>query len=101
MRHPTPVAAGPPPRRLTVAGPPRPGRPVGDLRQFDGRVVWVDLPREYVMVPVCGERTLRAMAECRSGCAACCIAPSISPSPPALPHRKAAGVRCPHLTADL
>lgn len=35
---------------------------------------------------------------CRPGCGACCIAPSISPSFPALPHGKAAGVRCPHLT---
>jgi hypothetical protein len=38
---------------------------------------------------------------CREGCGACCIAPSISPSHPALPEGKAAGVRCPHLTADI
>jgi uncharacterized protein len=38
---------------------------------------------------------------CRSGCGACCIAPSISASPPALPHGKPAGVRCPHLTDDI
>jgi uncharacterized protein len=38
--------------------------------------------------------------DCRAGCGACCIAPSISPSIPALPDGKAAGVRCPHLTAD-
>jgi len=37
---------------------------------------------------------------CRSGCAACCIAPSISPAWPALPTGKPAGVPCPHLTAD-
>ena len=37
---------------------------------------------------------------CRSGCGACCIAPSISPSFPALPEGKPAGVVCPHLTAD-
>jgi uncharacterized protein len=41
------------------------------------------------------------MAECRPACAACCIAPSISPSHPALPHGKPAGVPCPHLTTDL
>lgn len=35
---------------------------------------------------------------CRAGCGACCIAPSISPSAPALPEGKPAGVRCPHLT---
>lgn len=38
---------------------------------------------------------------CRSGCGACCIAPSISPSLPALPHGKPAGERCPHLTHDI
>jgi hypothetical protein len=41
------------------------------------------------------------MTTCRSGCGACCIAPSISPSLPALPHGKAAGVPCPHLTPDI
>jgi Fe-S-cluster containining protein len=41
------------------------------------------------------------MLACRSGCGACCIAPSISASLPALPHGKAAGERCPHLTADI
>jgi uncharacterized protein len=40
------------------------------------------------------------MATCRAGCGACCIAPSISPSYPALPRGKPAGERCPHLTAD-
>ncbi len=39
--------------------------------------------------------------ECRPSCAACCIAPSISPSLPALPEGKPAGARCPHLTAEL
>lgn len=39
--------------------------------------------------------------QCRSGCGACCIAPSISPSHPALPEGKPAGVRCPHLTDDI
>lgn len=41
------------------------------------------------------------MADCRAGCGACCIAPSISPSWPSLPHGKPAGERCPHLTADI
>jgi Fe-S-cluster containining protein len=39
--------------------------------------------------------------ECRPGCGACCIAPSISPSIPALPDGKPAGVACPHLTAEI
>lgn len=38
---------------------------------------------------------------CRPGCGACCIAPSISSPMPGLPGGKPAGVRCPHLTADL
>jgi hypothetical protein len=38
---------------------------------------------------------------CRPGCGACCIAPSISPSHPALPQGKRAGERCPHLTDDI
>jgi hypothetical protein len=37
--------------------------------------------------------------ECRSGCGACCIAPSISPCS-ALPEGKPAGVACPHLTSE-
>ncbi len=38
---------------------------------------------------------------CRAGCGACCIAPSISSPLPRMPHGKPAGVRCLHLTADL
>ena len=38
--------------------------------------------------------------ECRIGCGACCIAPSISSPIPGMPHGKAAGVRCVQLTAD-
>ncbi|HEY1812163.1 MAG TPA: YkgJ family cysteine cluster protein [Kofleriaceae bacterium] len=41
------------------------------------------------------------MTDCRPGCGACCIAPSISASHPALPDGKPAGVRCPHLTAEI
>jgi len=39
--------------------------------------------------------------DCRPGCAACCIAISISSPLPGLPGGKPAGVPCPHLTADL
>ena len=39
--------------------------------------------------------------ECRAGCGACCVAPSISSPIPGLPDGKPAGMRCPHLTADL
>ncbi|HXE95130.1 MAG TPA: YkgJ family cysteine cluster protein [Dongiaceae bacterium] len=38
--------------------------------------------------------------ECRVGCAACCIAPSISSPIPGMVHGKPAGVRCPQLTDD-
>jgi uncharacterized protein len=37
--------------------------------------------------------------ECRSGCGACCIAPSISSPIPGMPHGKPAGVRCVQLDA--
>ncbi len=36
--------------------------------------------------------------ECRIGCGACCIAPSISTPIPGMPNGKPAGVRCIHLT---
>ncbi|NJN55849.1 MAG: YkgJ family cysteine cluster protein [Anaerolineae bacterium] len=38
--------------------------------------------------------------ECRIGCGACCIAPSISSHIPGMPNGKAAGVRCVQLTPD-
>ncbi len=41
-----------------------------------------------------------AMA-CRSGCGACCIAPSISSPIPGMPHGKPAGMRCVQLMADM
>ncbi len=39
--------------------------------------------------------------DCRPGCAACCIAPSISSPIPGMPQGKPAGVACVQLTADL
>ncbi|PKO78583.1 MAG: zinc/iron-chelating domain-containing protein [Betaproteobacteria bacterium HGW-Betaproteobacteria-15] len=38
---------------------------------------------------------------CRPGCAACCIAPSISSPLPGLPGGKPAGMPCPHLDEAL
>lgn len=38
--------------------------------------------------------------ECRAGCGACCIAPSLSSPIPGMPYGKPAGVRCVQLTAD-
>ena len=38
--------------------------------------------------------------ECRVGCGACCIAPSISSPIPGMPLGKPAGVRCVQLTED-
>ncbi len=38
--------------------------------------------------------------ECRSGCGACCIAPSINTPYAGMPNGKPAGVRCIHLMAD-
>lgn len=37
---------------------------------------------------------------CRLGCGACCIAPSISSVIPGMPNGKAAGVRCVQLSDD-
>jgi len=38
--------------------------------------------------------------QCRKGCGACCIAPSISSPLPGMPDGKPAGVRCVLLTED-
>lgn len=38
--------------------------------------------------------------DCRIGCGACCIAPSISSPIPGMPNGKPAGVRCVQLTDD-
>ena len=38
---------------------------------------------------------------CRSGCGACCIAPSITSSLPGMPQGKPAGVPCINLDADM
>ncbi|SJL82785.1 YkgJ family cysteine cluster protein [Vibrio palustris] len=38
--------------------------------------------------------------ECRLGCGACCIAPSISSPIPGMPNGKPAGVRCIQLNQD-
>jgi len=38
--------------------------------------------------------------QCRVGCGACCIAPSISSSMPGMLTGKPASVRCAHLTSD-
>ncbi len=38
--------------------------------------------------------------ECRPGCGACCIAPSISSPIPGMPRGKPAGVRCVQLDED-
>ncbi len=38
--------------------------------------------------------------DCRVGCGACCIAPSISSPIPGMPNGKPAGVRCIQLTRD-
>lgn len=39
--------------------------------------------------------------DCRPGCGACCIAPSISSAIPGMDGGKPAGVRCIHLTGDM
>ena len=41
-----------------------------------------------------------SIRSCRTGCGACCIAPSISSVIPGMPDGKPAGVRCIQLTLD-
>lgn len=40
------------------------------------------------------------LTECRAGCGACCVAPSITSPIPGMPRGKPAGVRCVQLTDD-
>lgn len=40
------------------------------------------------------------IVNCRAGCGACCIAPSISSPIPGMPEGKPAGVRCVQLSPD-
>ncbi len=40
------------------------------------------------------------IVECRKGCGACCIAPSISSAIPGMPNGKPAGVRCIQLSEN-
>lgn len=42
-----------------------------------------------------------AAVECRAGCGACCIAPSITSPIPGMPQGKPAGVRCVQLLPDM
>lgn len=46
---------------------------------------------------LCVNSCMTLTLACRPGCAACCIAPSISSPMPGLPHGKPAGVPCLHL----
>lgn len=46
------------------------------------------------------EKRVTIEMECRVGCAACCIAVSISSPIPGMPQGKPAGVRCVQLTDD-
>ncbi len=41
------------------------------------------------------------MMQCREGCGACCIAPSITSPLPGMPHGKPAGVSCAQLLPDM
>lgn len=47
-----------------------------------------------------GTRSIMTNFQCRKGCGACCIAPSISSPIPGMPEGKPAGVRCISLTED-
>jgi ribosomal protein S18 acetylase RimI-like enzyme len=55
---------------------------------------------EYTLEPRGQAAPERDEMDCRTGCGACCIAPSISSPIPGMPHGKPAGVRCVQLTDD-
>lgn len=60
-----------------------------------------DYPPEWHGTRIVNARGfLDATFECRPGCGACCIAPSISSPIPGMPQGKPAGVRCAQLTDD-
>ncbi len=43
---------------------------------------------------------MKPVPACRTGCGACCIAPSITSAIPGMPHGKPAGMRCVQLDDD-
>jgi Fe-S-cluster containining protein len=45
-------------------------------------------------MPIVQPAGFATQLQCRSGCGACCIAPSITSPIPGMPHGKPAGVRC-------
>lgn len=47
-----------------------------------------------------GANAMPKACECRSGCGACCIAPSITSPIPGMPHGKPAGIPCVQLLPD-
>ena len=51
---------------------------------------WPVVELKRILVQVQGE----SVFDCRPGCGACCIAPSISSAIPGMPDGKPAGVRC-------
>src|SRR5262245_21642921 len=56
-----------------------------------------------MVLAVCGVRIgmeILVAVECRVGCGACCIAPSISSPIPGMPQGKPAGVRCVQLSEE-
>lgn len=44
---------------------------------------------------------MRDCLDCRDGCGACCVAPSITSPLPGMPNGKPAGVACAQLDADM
>jgi len=58
------------------------------LVRFTSLVIYYRCPLFYRMT----------WMDCRPGCGACCIAPSISSPMPGMPFGKSAGVRCVHLS---
>lgn len=51
--------------------------------------------------PALSRKAEQPRLECRAGCGACCIAPSITSPIPGMPHGKPAGIPCVQLLPDM
>lgn len=86
----------PPPTSRAANAMPRPNAMARTLRH----PVLCAVPRALRPSDAGHNARMSEVRACRPGCAACCIAPSISSPSPAHPHGKPAGVACGHLDAD-
>jgi hypothetical protein len=68
--------------------------------EYAGLLKCISCAAHFYIISCMTERRFDKTLECRVGCGACCIAPSISSPIPGMPNGKPAGVRCVQLTPD-